>query len=63
MRMRRETVEHPFGIIKARMGATRFLMKTFARVAGEMARHVLTYNLTRVMNITGVQPLLAAMKV
>ena len=25
---RRETVEHPFGTIKARMGATHFLMKT-----------------------------------
>jgi transposase len=27
MRQRRETVEHPFGTIKARMGATHFLMK------------------------------------
>jgi hypothetical protein len=27
MRTRRETVEHPFGTIKARMGATHFLMK------------------------------------
>ena len=30
MRTRRETVEHPFGTIKARMGATHFLMKTAA---------------------------------
>ena len=60
MRMRRETVEHPFGTIKARMGATHFLMKTLPRVASEMALHVLAYNLTRVMNIMGVQPLLAA---
>jgi hypothetical protein len=29
MRQRRETVEHPFGTITARMGATHFLMKTF----------------------------------
>jgi transposase len=63
MRQRRETVEHPFGTIKARMGATHFLMKTLPRVASEMALHVLAYNLTRVMNIMGVQPLLAAMKV
>jgi transposase len=62
MRMRRETVEHPFGTIKARMGATHFLMKTLPRVASEMALHVLAYNLTRVMNIIGVQPLLAAMR-
>jgi hypothetical protein len=58
----RETVEHPFGTIKARMGATHFLMKTLPRVAAEMALHVLAYNLTRVMNIMGVQPLMAAMR-
>ena len=62
MRQRRETVEHPFGTIKARMGATHFLMKTLPKVATEMALHVLAYNLTRVMNIMGVQPLLAAMR-
>jgi transposase len=62
MRQRRETVEHPFGTIKARMGATHFLTKTLPRVATEMALHVLGYNLTRVMNIIGVQPLVAAMR-
>jgi transposase len=62
MRLRRETVEHPFGTIKARMGATHFLMKTLPKVATEMALHVLAYNLTRVMNIMGVRPLLAAMR-
>jgi transposase len=62
MRVRRETVEHPFGTMKARMGATHFLMKTLPRVAGEMALHVLAYNLTRVMNIMGSQTLLAAMR-
>ena len=62
MRQRRETVEHPFGTIKARMGATHFLMKTLPRVASEMALHVLAYNLTRLMNIMGVQPLLAAIR-
>jgi transposase len=62
MRLRRETVEHPFGTIKARMGATHFLMKTLPKVATEMALHVLAYNLTRVMNIIGVRPLMAAMR-
>lgn len=62
MRQRRETVEHPFGTIKARMGATHFLMKTLPRVASEMALHVLAYNLTRVMNIVGIQPLMAAVR-
>ncbi len=47
---------------KDRMGATHFLMKTLPRVAAEMALHVLAYNLTRVMNIMGVQPLMAAIR-
>jgi hypothetical protein len=61
-RQRCETVEHPFGTIKARMGATQFLMKTLPRVATEMALHILAYNLTRVMNIMGIQPLMAAIR-
>jgi transposase len=62
MRQRRETVEHPFGTIKASMGATHFLMKTMPRVATEMALHVLAYNLTRAMNIMGPGRLIAAMQ-
>ena len=62
MRQRRETVEHPFDTMKARMGATHFLMKRMPKVATEMALHVLAYNLTRVMNIVGVKPLIAAMR-
>jgi transposase len=61
MRLRRETVEHPFGTLKMRMGATHFLTKRLPKVAGEMALHVLAYNFTRVMNIIGVKPLIAAM--
>jgi transposase len=60
MRVRRETAEHPFGTLKARMGATHFLMKRLPKVASEMALHVLAYNFTRVMNIIGVKPLMAA---
>jgi transposase len=62
MRQRRETAEHPFGTIKARMGATHFLMKTLKRVSTEMALHVLAYNLTRAMNILGTGPLIDAMR-
>ena len=62
MRQRREVVEHPFGTIKLRMGATHFLMKRLPKVRGEMALHVLAYNLTRVLNILGVQPLMAAFR-
>jgi hypothetical protein len=60
MRQGRETVEHPFGTMKARMGATHFLTKTLSKVAAEIALSVLAYNLTRVMNIVGIKPLIAA---
>jgi len=62
MRQRRETVEHPFGTIKAWMGATHFQMKTLKKVATEMALHVLAYNLKRVINIIGIAPLIAAIR-
>jgi len=62
MRTRRETVEHPFGTMKMRMGATHFLMKTLPKVGSEMALHVLAYNLTRVLNILGAKPLMAAIR-
>jgi len=60
MRIRRETVEHPFGTIKARMGATHFLMKRLHNVKTEISLAVLAYNLTRVMNIVGIKRLIAA---
>ncbi len=62
MRQRRETVEHTFGTIKSWMGSTHFQMKTLAHVATEMALHVLAYNLKRVMNILGINPLIEAMR-
>ena len=62
MRTRRMTVEHPFGTIKAWMGATHFQMKTLKKVATEMALHVLAYNLKRVMKILGIGPLIAAIR-
>jgi hypothetical protein len=45
-----------------RMGATHFLMKTLPKVATEMALHVLASNLTRVMNIVDIKPLLVAIR-
>jgi len=62
MRVRRETVEHPFATLKMRMGATHFLCKTLPKVATEMALNVLGYNLTRVMNIVGVKALIEAIE-
>jgi transposase len=60
MRVRRETAEHPFGAMKSRMGTTPLLLKTLPKVATEMALSVLAYNFTRVMNILGAKPLMAA---
>ncbi len=62
MRRRRETVEHPFATFKARMGATHFLMKRLKNVRTEMALSMLAYNLTRVMNILGIEPPIKAMR-
>ena len=62
MRVRRQTVEHPFGTIKAWMGATHFQMRRLSKVASEMALHVLAYNMKRVMQILGVGGLMAAMR-
>lgn len=53
MRIRRRTVEHPFGTLKAWMGATHFLTKELKNVSTEMRLHVLAYNMKRVMNIIG----------
>lgn len=60
--LRSKTVEHPFGTIKAWMGATHFKTKTLRHVATEMALHVLAYNMTRVIAILGVPGLVKAMK-
>jgi len=60
MRVRRATVEHPFGTIKSWMGSTHFSMKTLERVSTEMSLHVLAYNLKRVINIMGTRKLIAA---
>jgi hypothetical protein len=62
MELRRQTVEHPFGTIKAWMGAMHFLTKTLRQVSTEMSLHVLAYNLKRVMKVLGVVPLMKAMQ-
>ncbi|MGA9854388.1 MAG: IS1182 family transposase [Gammaproteobacteria bacterium] len=62
MRLRRQTVEHPFGTIKSWMGATHFLTRTLDRVSTEMSLHVLAYNMKRVMKLLGNAPLMEAMQ-
>jgi hypothetical protein len=62
MRIRRQTVEHPLGTIKSWMGSTHFQMKTLKHVGTEMALHVLSYNMKRVMQILGNGSLIEAMR-
>ena len=63
MLIRRQTVEHPFGTIKAWMGSTHFLMGTLEKARTEMSLHVLAYNLKRMITILGVGPLPRALAV
>lgn len=62
MQVRRETVERPYGTIKAWMGATHFLTKTMDRVSTEMSLHVLAYNMKRAMNLLGAKTLVVAIQ-
>ncbi len=60
MQIRRATVEHPFGTLKAWMGSTHFLTRTLDHVSTEMSLHVLAYNMKRVINLIGTRQLLEA---
>jgi hypothetical protein len=59
MRVRKRTVEHPFGTLKQWMGATHFLTRKLAGVSAEMSLNVLAYNMKRVMKIMGEKSLFA----
>ncbi|MDP0930072.1 IS1182 family transposase [Paracoccus onubensis] len=60
MTLRRSTVEHPFGTIKAWMGATHFLTRRLRGVRTEMALNVLAYNIKRMAALIGIRRLMAA---
>lgn len=62
MKIRRQTVEHPFGTLKAWMGANHFLTRTLAKVKTEMSLYVLAYNMKRMIQIFGVGPLIAGIR-
>lgn len=62
MRIRRQTVEHPFGTIKAWMGATHFLTRTIERVSTEISLHVLAYNMKRMIKLLGSEAVMKAMR-
>ncbi|MNX44420.1 Transposase DDE domain protein [compost metagenome] len=61
MRIRKRTVEHPFGTLKQWMGSTHFLTRKLVGVSAEMSLNVLAYNMKRVMSIIGTASLLKAM--
>ena len=60
MTIRRQTVEHPFGTLKAWMGSTHFLTKTLDKVRTEMSLQVLAYNMKRMISIFGAKRLMQA---
>lgn len=61
MRVRKRTVEHPFGILKQWIGYAYLLTGRLAGVSAEMSLNVLAYNMKRVMGIIGAEGLLKAM--
>ncbi len=62
MRIRKSTVEHPFGTLKEWMGTTHFFTKGLEHARAEMSLHILAYNMKRVMKIIGIQNLMVAMR-
>jgi hypothetical protein len=62
MRIRTTIVEHPFGTLKAWMGATHFKIRNLDMVKTEMSLHVLAYNLKRVVAMVGPQSLIKAIR-
>jgi hypothetical protein len=62
MRIRSQTVEHPFGTLKHWMRATHFQMTQLEHVSTEMSLHVLAYDIKRVINIIGIIALLEAIE-
>ena len=61
MRIRKRTVEHPFGTLKQWMGATHFLTRRLEGVSAEMSLNVLAYNMKRVMKVLGSSCLMKAL--
>jgi transposase len=62
MKLRRRTVEHPYGTLKSWMGSAHFLMKRLKNVKTEIGLHALAYNIKRVIQILGAGPLMIAIR-
>jgi transposase len=62
IKIRKSTVEHPYGTLKYWMGYTHFQLITLKKVRAEMSLHVLAYNLKRVINIMGTVQIMEAIR-
>ena len=61
MEQRKQLVEHPFGTLKFWWDQSHFLMRGLQKVRAEFSLSTLAYNIRRVLNILGVQRLMAAL--
>jgi transposase len=62
MKQRKQIVEHPFGTIKHWWDHSHFLMRGLEKVKVEFSLSALAYNITRVINILGVDLLITILK-
>ncbi len=58
--VRKQTVEHVFGMLKAWLGTTPLLIKTLPKVRTEISLAVLAYNMKRMIKIMGMPGMLRA---
>jgi transposase len=62
MRLRRSTVEHPFATLKYHIfGHPRFLLRGLQGAQSEISLATMVYNLKRMLNVLGANPLRAAL--
>lgn len=58
--IRKQTVEHVFGTLKAWLGTTPLLTKTLPKVRAEISLAVLAYNMKRMIKIVGIPRMMQA---
>lgn len=61
MKSRKEIVEHVFGTLRM-WGHDRFLMRGLEKVRAEFSLSAICYNLRRLINLLGVERLIATLK-
>lgn len=61
-KIRKQTVEHPFGTVKRAMGFSYFLTRRTENVRTESLLHFLVYNMKRAINIIGTEQLIGILQ-